>query len=123
MHNSDFMAGQKMLLKYLRAKLVKFFLIFLVFPSKIKPNMHKFGFAGQIRSFRGPYVVHAWSNSLSSVLTSCLDNLPYIRENCKKNPKICPKLKFLGFFLFMILKHTNTVIVENLYWAKKLTHV
>jgi len=46
MHNSDFMAGQKMLLKYLRARLVKFFLILLVFPSKIKPNMHIFGLCG-----------------------------------------------------------------------------
>jgi len=39
--------AKKILLKYSRARLVKFFFpIFIVFPSEIKPNIRKFGLCG-----------------------------------------------------------------------------
>jgi len=64
MLNPDFMAGQKMLLKHLLARLVNCLKI-IVFPLKSSQIDVNLGFAGQIKSFcgqhlaRGPYVVHA----------------------------------------------------------------
>ncbi len=62
MHNSVFMAGQKMLLTHLRARLVKFFLFYIVFTSKIKPNVRKLGLWGPdwLKAFAG----HIWPAGL-----------------------------------------------------------
>jgi len=65
MHNSNLMAGQKVLLKHSRARLVKFFQFLYCLHQKSSQILVNLGFAGQIESFRGPhlargpYVVHA----------------------------------------------------------------
>ncbi len=65
MHNSYFMAGQKKCCWNIPGPdWLSFFPIFILLPSKIKPNIDKFGICGpNWKLSRGPYVVHACSST------------------------------------------------------------